>query len=72
MKKFIATILAILPMFFVFNQVNAISVSEFSPTIDKKVASMKTTEEKVKFLKSFFDMLAGPNFTQDKDAEAYK
>ena len=72
MKKFIATILAILPMFFVFNQVNAISVSEFSPTIDKKVASMKTTEEKVKFLKSFCDMLAGPNFTQDKDAEAYK
>lgn len=59
-------------MFFVFNQINAISVSEFSPTLDKKVASMKTTEEKVKFLKSFSDMLAGPTFTQDKDAEAYK
>ena len=72
MKKIIATILIILPIFLYFNYVSSLSVSDFSPILDKKVASMKTTEEKVKFLKSFSDMLAGPNFTQDKDAEAYK
>ena len=32
---------------------------------------MKTTEEKVKFLKSFSDLLASPRFVQDKNAKLF-
>ena len=73
MKKFILTILCVFWLFFFSNyQANAISVSDFTPALDKKVAKMKTTEEKVKFLQSFADTLATPTFTKDKNARVYE
>ena len=73
MKKFLLVILCIFWLFFFSNyQANAISVSDFTPWLDKKVAKMKTTEEKVKFLQSFADTLATPTFTKDKNAKVYK
>ena len=73
MKKFILIILCIFwILFFSHYQANAISVADFTPALDKKVANMKTTQEKVIFLQSFSDMLATPKFTQDKNARVYK
>lgn len=72
MKKFLVIILSILSIFFVsINQVNSLSVADFSPTLDKAVAKMKTTEKKVKFLKTFSDSLADPSFTKDKNAKFF-
>ena len=72
MKKFLVIILNILPLFFIsINQVHSLSVADFSPALDKKVAKMKTTEEKVKFLQSFSDLLAKPNFKKDKNAKVF-
>ena len=72
MKKFFIIILSILPLFFIsINQVSSLSVADFSPALDKKVAKMKTTEEKVKFLQSFSDLLAKPNFKKDKNAKVF-
>lgn len=72
MKKFLIIILSILPLFFIsINQVNSLSVADFSPALDKKVAKMKTTEEKVKFLQSFSNLLAKPNFKKDKNAKVF-
>jgi polyribonucleotide nucleotidyltransferase len=53
-------------------QANAISVADFTPALDKKVANMKTTQEKVNFLQSFSDLLTTPKFTKDKNAWVYK
>ena len=73
MKKFLLTILCILwILFFSSYQTNAISLSDFTPWLDKKVASLKTTEEQVKFLQNFADTLATPKFTKDKNARVYK
>ena len=73
MKKFLLTILCIFWLFLFSNyQANAISVSDFTPALDKKVSKMKTTEEKVKFLQSFADTLATPTFTKDKNARVYE
>ena len=33
-------------LFFSFNQISALNVSDFTPSIDKKIANMKTIEEK--------------------------
>ena len=71
MKKLLLIILSILSLFiFTTNQSLALELqlSDFTPTIDKIVAKKKTTEEKVKFLQTFSDMLAQPTFTQDKKA----
>lgn len=73
MKKFLLTILCIFWLFFFSSyQATAISVADFTPALDKKVAKMKTTEEKVKFLQSFADTLATPTFTKDKNARVYE
>jgi hypothetical protein len=53
------------------NYSQALSVASFTPALDKKVAKMKTTEEKVKFLQSFSDLLASPRFVQDKNAKLF-
>ncbi len=45
-----------------------LSLSDFTPALDKKVAKFETTQEKVKFLQSFSDMLADKIFTTDKNA----
>jgi hypothetical protein len=50
---------------------DAISVSDFSPALDKKVAKMRTAEEKVKFLQTFADLLTDPVFTKDKNAKLF-
>lgn len=44
------------------------SLSDFTPALDKKVAKLETTQEKVKFLQSFSDLLADKTFTTDKNA----
>lgn len=73
MKKTLIIILSILSLFFISNSyTQAISLSDFTPWLDKKVAKMKTTEEKVKFLQNFADTLATPTFTKDKNARVYK
>ena len=72
MKKFLLTLLIILSIFFVsYNYATSLTVASFSPAIDKKVAKMKTTEEKVKWLKSFSNLLNEPTFTQDKNAKLF-
>ena len=72
MKKIFLLIFSILTAFFVLNSVQAINVSDFTPALDKKVASLKTTEEKVKYLKSFSDCLNATKYTKSKDAQVYK
>ena len=73
MKKILLTILCALWVLFFYNyQTNAISLTDFTPWLDKKVASLETTEEQVKFLQNFADTLATPKFTKDKNARVYK
>ena len=73
MTKSIISILSILSLFLIsFNYCNARSVADFTPAIDKKVAKMKTTEEKVKWLQSFSELLTNPKFTQDKNARLFE
>ena len=73
MKKFLLITLSLLSIFFVTNNfTNARSVADFTPAIDKKVAKMKTTEEKVKRLQSFSELLTNPKFTKDKNARLFE
>ena len=73
MKKLLFAILCIFWLFFFSNyQATAISVADFTPALDKKVAKMRTTEEKVQFLQSFANTLATPTFTKDKNARVYE
>lgn len=72
MKKFLKIILGLLPIFFIsFNYSDAISVADFTPALDKKVSSMKTTEEKVKFLQNFSNLLDSPRFRKHKNARLF-
>ncbi len=72
MKKFFLIILGILSTIIVsINKTQALSLADFTPVLDKKVASMQTTQEKVNFLQSFSDLLTEPLFTKDKDAKFY-
>ena len=71
MKKSFLTILVIgvsLIISIFINQIYAISVADFTPVLDKKIAKMETTQEKVKWLQSFSDLLASPKFTKSKNA----
>ncbi len=73
MKKILLTILCALWVFFSFNyKANAISLSDFTPWLDKKVANLKTTQEQVKFLQSFADTLSTSAFTKDQNARVYE
>jgi len=72
MKKLISIILSTLfILIFSTNQTNALSIADYTPSLDQKVAKMKTTEEKVQFLQSFSDLLATPKFTKDKNARLF-
>jgi len=71
MKKYLAIIPLLLLFFLPCNHTFSISVAEFTPTLDKRVASMKTTEEKVNYLKSFAEFLQDPIFTQHENARVY-
>ena len=73
MKKILIIVLSILPIFFsAFNKLQALDLSDFTPAIDQKVASFKTTEQKVKFLQSFSNLLTHPKFTKDKNARLFE
>jgi len=73
MKKNLLTILILFWFcFFWINQTQALSVADFTPTLDKNVAKIKTTKEKVEFLKSFSDLLNTPTFTKDKNVRVYE
>lgn len=54
------------------NQVQSVSVSDFTPTLDKNVSKLETTEEKVNYLQSFSDLLNTPKYTKNKNAQLYK
>lgn len=72
MKKLSIIILGIITIFFITPwKIQALSVADFTPALDKKVAKMKTTEEKVKFLKSFSDLLDSPRFRKHKNARLF-
>ena len=45
-----------------------LSLSDFTLALDKKVAKFETTQEKVKFLQTFSDLLSDKVFTTDKNA----
>ena len=69
MKNFLLIILTIISLLlFPINHTQALELADFTPSIDKIVTKKKTTEEKVKFLQTFSDMLTQPTFTQDKSA----
>jgi hypothetical protein len=69
MKKLSILLLGIVISFFVLpRESQALSVADFTPVLDKKVARMKTTQEKVEWLQSFSDSLATPKYTKSKDA----
>ena len=57
---------------FSFNKIQALELADLTPALDKKVAKMKTTEEKVKWLQKYSDALATPRYTQSKDAKLYE
>ena len=72
MKKTLLIILGLLPLFFVYsNYVESVSVSDFTPSLDKKIASIKTTEDKVKYLQSFSALLSDSKYTKGKNASLY-
>ena len=72
MKKNFLLILCLFWVSFFSNyQANSISLADFTPWLDKKVASLKTTQEQVTFLQSFADVLNTPKFTKDKNARVY-
>ena len=73
MKKFFTIILSILSITIIsINQAQAVSVADFTPILDKKIAKMKTTQEKVEYLKSFSELLNTSKYTKSKDARLYK
>ena len=72
MKKLITIIFWILFFSIFTNYTKALSVADFTPTLDKKIASMKTTEEKVAYLQSFSDLLTNKKYTQNKNSRFFK
>ena len=73
MKKSLIIVFSVLSIFFLsFGYVYSLSVADFTPILDKKVASLKTTEEKVKFLTSFSNSLWNPKWAKSKNAWLYK
>ncbi len=57
---------------FSFNKIQALELADLTPALDQKVANMKTTEAKVKWLQKYSDLLATQKFTQSKDAKLYE
>lgn len=72
MKNFGSVFLGILLLFIIsLNNAQAVSVADFTPTIDKKIAKMETTSEKIEYLQSFSDLLASSKYTKDKNSWLY-
>lgn len=73
MKKYLLVISSLISIYFtIWYQTQATNLSDFTPLIDKKIANMKTTEEKVKFLDNFVTTLNSPTFTKNKNAEFFR
>lgn len=73
MKKLLILMLWIFTIFFIFPRESySLSITDFTPVLDKKVSKMKTTQEKVNWLQSYSDLLASPKYTKSKDAWLYK
>ena len=73
MKRLFTIILSILSIMIIsVNQAQAISVADFTPTLDKKIAKMETTQEKVEYLQSFAGLLTNSKYTKNKNARLYK
>ena len=69
MKKFVFPVIAGLVVSLNFVSCSWwLSLSDFTPALDKKVSKFETTQEKVKFLQSFSDLLSDKIFTTDKNA----
>jgi len=62
--------LLISPIFINFTK--SLDINEFTPLLDKKIASLKTTEEKVIYLQWFTNILTNKRYTQNKDAQVFK
>ena len=56
MKKVIKYCILISILVFINNYSSAIDLADFTPTLDKQIASMNSTEEKVKYLQTFSDL----------------
>lgn len=54
------------------NFTKSLDINEFTPLLDKKIASLKTTEEKVIYLQWFTNILTNKKYTQNKDAQVFK
>jgi len=73
MKKFLVIISSILSIVIIsINQTQAVSVADFTPILDKKISKLETTEEKVKYLQSFSELLTESKYTKSKDGRLYK
>ena len=73
MKKFFTIILSILSIVTIsINQTQSVSVADFTPTLDKKISKMETTQEKIEYIQSFTKLLSSPKYTKNKDARLYK
>ena len=73
MKKIYLIVIWFLSLFIInFQYSQAISLADFTPILDKRIAKMKNTKEKVTFLKNFSDLLLDPTFTKDKNARLFE
>lgn len=72
MKNFGPILLGTLLLLIIpFNNTHAVSVADFTPTIDKKIAKMGTTAEKIDYLQSFSELLSSSKYTKDKNSWLY-
>lgn len=72
MKKVIKYCILISFLIFISNYSSAVNLADFTPTLDKQIASMNSTEEKVKYLQTFSDLLSTPKYTQNKNSWLFK
>lgn len=73
MKKFLWIMLSVILISALSSsKIQALELADLTPALDQKVANMKTTEAKVKWLQKYSDLLATPKFTQSKDAKLYE
>ena len=72
MKKKLIFPIFISTLIFINYYATAIDLADFTPTLDKQIARINSTEEKVKYLQAFSDLLSTPKYTQNKDSRYFK
>jgi len=72
MKKNIIFSIFMSTLIFINCYATAIDLADFTPTLDKQIAKMNSTEEKVKYLQAFSDLLSTPKYTQNKNSRYFK